>query len=145
MKKLLTILMMLCMVVSLCACGNSGDNTEKDTEKNSESSQLPESEKDENEKDTTATGKVHYTVKVQDDKGNPIAGALIQLCATSCFPTTTNAEGVAEWDLEEAEYKASFLNVDTPAAGYTYSTDAKEFYFESGATELTIVLKAVEG
>jgi len=144
MKKLLTAILMLGMVFSLCACGNGEDNTEKGSEKESVSSETPNSEVKDTEKDTVTSDKVHYTVKVVDENNNPIAGVLIQLCAESCFPTSTNAEGVAEWDLDAAEYKASFLNKETPAAGYTYSTEATEFYFENGSTELTIVLKAVE-
>lgn len=140
MKKLVMSALMLCMVFSLCACGNGGNDTEKDSEK--ESSQVENSEKDNSEKDTTASGKVHYTVKIVDENNKPIAGVLVQLCSDTCFPTSTNADGVAEWNLAEANYKASFLGGDTPAAGYTYSTDAKEFYFESGKTEMTIVLKA---
>lgn len=89
-------------------------------------------------------GKVTYTVTVTDEGGNPVTGALIQLCAESCFPTSTNAEGVATWTLAEEDYKASFLNVDAPAEGYTYvDPDETDFYFESGETEMTIVLKAV--
>lgn len=142
MKKLLMSVLMLCMAVSLCACGNGGTDTEKDSEKNSESGQLPGSEKDNTEKESADSGKVRYTVKIVDENNKPIAGVLVQLCSDTCFPTSTNAEGVAEWNLAEAKYKASFLGGDTPAAGYTYSTDAKEFYFESGKTEMTIVLKS---
>ena len=88
--------------------------------------------------------KITYTVTVTDEGGNPISGALIQLCAESCFPTATNAQGVATWSLEEEEYKISFLNTETPAAGYTYvDPDETDFYFEDGETEATVVLKAV--
>lgn len=156
-KKILVSILTLCMMVSLCACSGTKDNdkdndrdkdnnkpnTENVSETNTESTGNTENAGNAGS-DSAVSGKVHYTVKVVDENNNPIAGVLVQLCSDTCFPTTTNADGVAEWDLEEAEYKASFLNQQEPAAGYTYSTDAKDFYFEKGATELTIVLKAVK-
>lgn len=146
MKKLLVSVLVLSMVMGICACGNTqgtGKGTE-DSEKPSVSTESTEQKPNtEENKVTEESSKTTYTVKVVDENGAPIANVLVQLCATTCFPTSTNAEGVATWELDEAEYKASFLNVDEPAAGYTYSTDAKDFYFESGSTELTIVLKAL--
>ena len=50
----------------------------------------------------------------------------------------TDANGQAKFSVMEADYKVSFLSLP---AGYTYSGDAQEFYFEEGF-ELTITLKA---
>jgi len=86
----------------------------------------------------TITPKVNYTVTVVDEAGNPIAGALVQLCNESCFPSATGDDGVAKFALDEANYKVSFL---TLPAGYTYSGEEQEFYFEAGSVELTITLK----
>jgi len=81
---------------------------------------------------------VNYTVTVVDEEGNPIVGALVQLCNESCFPSATGDDGVAKFALDEANYKVSFL---TLPAGYTYSGEEQEFYFEAGSVELTITLK----
>lgn len=80
-----------------------------------------------------------YTVKVVDENGAPIVGALIQLCKENCYPNVTDANGEAFFELAEDTYKVSFLMLP---AGYTYSTEEQEFYFEDGSLELTIVLKA---
>lgn len=80
-----------------------------------------------------------YTVKVVDENGNPIAGAMVQLCKENCYPNVTDANGEAFFELAEDTYKVSFLMLPT---GYTYSTEEQEFYFADGASELTIVLKA---
>ena len=84
-------------------------------------------------------GKVTYTVNVVDEAGNPIAGAMVQLCKDTCFPGVTDANGVAKFTLAEDEYKVSFLALP---AGYTYVDDTQEFYFADGSMELTITLKA---
>ena len=134
--KFLKWLILTVAVVSLLAC--AAGCSETPAESNPESSAPVTT--------TTTTkaddGKVTYTVTVTDEDGNPIKGALIQLCAESCFPASTDENGVATWSLEEEEYKASFLNAATPAAGYTYvDPDETDFYFEDGETEMTIVLK----
>ena len=134
--KLLTVaVLLLCTLVSLCACdaGTAGDTkpTEDETKAHpTHGTQMP-----------TETDKVQYTVTVKDESGNPVAGAMIQLCKEMCIPNKTNEQGVAVFTLVEDDYKCSFL---TMPAGYTYSTQETEFYFESGSREMTIVLK-VEG
>lgn len=134
MKLLLALALVLCMAMSLCACGN-------DSKETNPSDQTPAATTKGTE-DTTApvdTGKVTYTVTVVDQDGNPIAGAMVQMCKDACVPGMTNENGVAEYSLAEDAYKVSFLSIP---AGYTYSSDVTEFYFENGAHELTITLKA---
>lgn len=127
-SKLLWITLAVCMLLTLCACGNGepAQTTAPETTLPVETTRPTEQ----------ASG---YTVKVVDENGNPIVGAAVQLCSDTCYPNATDANGEAFFQLAEAEYKVSFLFLPV---GYTYSTDAQEFYFESGATELTVVLKA---
>lgn len=137
LKKLLAALLALCMALSLCACGEA--NTEE-TEAPAQETEAVETAEPSEEATEADDGTVSYTITVVDENGNPIAGALVQMCLDSCFPGMTDAAGVATFALPEAEYKVSFLSLPE---GYTY-VDAEEFYFESGSTELTITLKAAQ-
>ena len=141
-KKLFATILMAGMLLSLCACGNgnAGDTGSEDNKPSSEVESNVGSEKDttDNSKDD---GKVTYTVKVVDESGNPIAGALVQMCSDTCFPSATDANGVATFKLEDAEYKVSFL---TLPAGYTHAGAEENYYFDGDATELTITLKKAE-
>ncbi len=135
MKKGFILVLALCLMLSLCACNGDGG---------SETTAAPVETTVPNETtvpvETTAP-QGGYKVKVVDEGGNPIAGLLIQLCKDSCLPTATDENGIAVWpNSPEADgYKVSFLKL--PAA-YTYVDDTTEFYFASGETEMTIVLKA---
>lgn len=126
--------------VGLCACGEkeASDSSKETTIKKEE---VVSTTSNDNEKETTteADNKVTYKVTVVDEAGNVIEKAMVQLCNESCVPGVTDANGVAEFKLEEADYKVSLM---TMPEGYAYSTEAEEFYFEEGKTELTITLKA---
>lgn len=138
MKKLFALILATCMVLCLGACG--GDSSTETTEATKTTTETPETT--ETTEETTAPvddGKVLYTVTVVDENGAPIAGAVVQMCMDTCIPGVTNESGVAEFSVEEADYKVSFL---TLPAGYTYSGDAQEFHFEDGSTEITLTLKA---
>ena len=128
--KLLAVVLSVCMVLCLCACGEepSAPETTPPATSTNATTTAP-----------TDDGKVTYTVTVTDEKGNPIAGAMVQMCKDACVPAVTDDKGVATYSLPEAEYKVSFLSLPS---GYTYSTDETEFYFADGETALTIVLKA---
>ena len=110
MKKRLSLVLAVCLIFGLCACGAVSED--KDT--------------------------VTYRVRVTDEGGNPIAGAMVQLCLDVCIPGVTDEEGVAEFEAAPAAYKVSFLKLPE---GYGYSGDEKEFHFPSGMTEMTLVLK----
>ena len=83
------------------------------------------------------------TVKIVDEAGNPVVGAMVQICqGETCMPgPMTGSDGTVTFNVEEADYKVSFLG-GVPA-GYEYTTEETEFYFEDGSYEMTIVLKAV--
>ena len=117
-------LIALMLVLMLCACGS------KETPEPTASP-------------TTAPvedGKVEYVINVMDESGAPISGVMVQICLDACYPGITDANGQAKFSVAEADYKASVLSLP---AGYTYSGDAQEFYFEAGL-ELTITLKTAD-
>jgi len=139
MKKFMTIALMLCLVLALCACG-SQEPAAPATEAPAPATEAPAPETEAPAPETeapVADGMVTYTVTVVDAEGNPMPGAMVQLCLDACIPAVTNESGVAEWTLAEADYKVSFLTVP---AGYTAA--ATEFYFEAGSTEMTLTLTA---
>ena len=133
MKKLIAVLLLICVAMGVCACGNN-DAVPTTTDFESEIDII----------DVTTTEEISagYTVKVVDEGGNPIAGAMVQLCAESCIPAVTDANGVATFPNAESrdDYKVSFV---TLPAGYDYVDENQAFYFEAGATEITLTLKAV--
>ena len=141
LKRIFATILMLCMVFTLTACGGNGNG---DTEKNTEGSQN-ESTVDKNTEDTKDTqvddGKVVYKVTVLDEAGNPVAGAMVQMCLNSCVPGRTTDTGVAEFNLAEAEgYKVEILSLP---AGFEKISE-EPVYLENGQTELTITVKAVQ-
>lgn len=142
MKRLFALVMVLCVMLSLCACGGSGSNDA--TDESSEPTVTEGSNGSEENTDNAENaddGLVDYTVTVTDENGSPIVGALVQLCMDTCYPSATGEDGVANFHVEEADYKVSFL---TLPEGYTYSGDEDTFYFEDGSTDMVIVLKAAE-
>lgn len=126
-KRFLIFTLAFCLLFCLCACGAPTADSEMTVPETSGVVTKPVDD-----------GKVTYTVKVVDEGGNPVVGAAVQLCKDSCLPGMTNAEGVATFRTVEDTYKVSFM---TMPAGF--QSDAEEFYFEDGAFELTITLKAV--
>lgn len=131
-KAILALVVALCMMLCLCACGNTSGGAETTEATNAPTVATTEATEADD-------GKVTYTIKVVDEGGNPIAGAMVQMCKETCLPGATNAEGVAEFNVvEDSEYKVSFLTVP---AGYEGAEEA--YYFEPDSLELTITLKAV--
>lgn len=129
-KSVFALLLALCMVFALCACGGNSDETNGTTG----ATKAPG-------KETTAPtvddGKVTYTVKVVDEQGKGVVGAMVQLCLETCLPAMTNLQGVATYRVDEADYKVSFVQMP---AGYT--AEETEYHFAEGAYELTITLNA---
>lgn len=135
MKRLICVSLVLMLALSLCACGGEEAPKAEPTVAATEAPVIPA------ETETPAApadGKVTYTIHVQDENGTAIAGAMVQICKDTCLPGMTDAEGNAVFTVDEADYKVSFL---TLPAGYTYTTEETEFYFD-GATEITLTLKA---
>ena len=132
-KKILLLLLALCLTLGLCACAG-GDNTNATTVPNNNQNETTAP----NDETTGPVGTV-YKVVVKDEQGNPVSGAMVQLCEGSvCKPKATDANGVAEYATEEADYEVKLMRLPT---GYTYSTAEEVFTFAEGSYELTIVLK----
>lgn len=138
-KILLAVLLAMAVVFSFCGCGaddNADTTTETTTAPTEEST---EATTEETTQETVDDGKLVYKVIVVDQEGNPIAGAMVQICeGTACNPGVTNAEGVAEIRAAEGDYEAKMLAMP---AGYTCATEEEVFPYGSGELEVTIVLK----
>ena len=131
MKKQIAALLLVSMAVCLCACGQTQDNNESQ----------PPVVTDPAPSQQEATG-VTYTIKVVDEGGNPVAGAMVQLCSDLCLPKITDANGLAVYENQEEldNYKASVTNYP---AGYEQLGDQTDYYFGEGNYEVTITVKAV--
>ena len=138
LKILCVAALLLCMMMTMCACGGSSEAAPTQAAP-TEAPVQEVTEAPVETEPTLAEGMAVYTVKVVDEGGNPIAGAMVQLCKDSCVPGVTDAQGVASFTLAEDDYKASMLSMP---AGFEYAGEEDTFYFE-GAFELTITLKAV--
>ena len=140
-KRLVTAILMVCLAFGLVACGgNGGANTDDTNKQNTEANS--EADKDtENSEEESETQAVVYTIKVVDEAGAPVASVMVQLCKDTCVPKMTDANGVAEFSVEEIAdgYKA---NVTMAPEGYVYEDG--DVYFEDGETEVTLVLKAAQ-
>lgn len=143
MKKIMAMLLALCMMLALCACGNANNNDvpeATDPVQNDVPADTAEQTPEETEAEAPA-GTV-YTVTLVDEGGNPVVGTLIQICQGELclMPCATNADGVATFTVtEEGAYEAKLV---TLPEGYEYATEEQVFPFGS-AYELTITLKAV--
>lgn len=140
-KRFLALVLALMLVLGLCACGETPvEEPEESTPAAQEQPEAPTEAQTEAPTELANTNPV-YTVKIVDEGGNPIAGAMVQICqGETCMPgPVSGADGTVTFQVAEADYKVSFLG-GVPA-GYEYSTEETEFYFDG--YEVTIVLKAV--
>ena len=138
--RLLCILAVVLLVVCSCDVNpNAGTDAETPSasiEESSESKTEKNEESSETESTTTKPSKVTYTVTVVDEEGNPLSNATVQLCVGDLckLPSPTNADGVATFEFDEAEY-----TVKVNLTGYT----GEAYYtFPEGSSELTVVLSA---
>ena len=140
MKRMLMLVLALCLTLGLCACG--GDVQEETVAPPVEEvTEAPVEEVTEASTEAQPAGTV-YTVTVLDEGGNPVVGTMVQICQGELclMPSATDANGVATFSVtEEGAYEAKLLALP---AGYEYATEEQAFPFGS-AYELTITLKAV--
>lgn len=145
MKKLICLLLALCFVFALAACGNTEEETKETTGEvtTQPAETTAASEDDEPQIDTKPTptvdpNAVAYTVKIVDEAGNVIEGVeRIQICSGNDCRIMKMADG--PFQLEEKEYTAKLVSMPE---GYDYTSDVHEFPFDETNT-CTIVLKAV--
>lgn len=145
MKKFIAAMLLICMVLSLCACGGNTATEPQETQPQQTQNQETEPQVTDplpTEDEVTEPQGATYTVKVVDEGGNPVAGVMVQLCAEICMPKFTDADGAAVYTGQEerSDYKAS---VTSYPAGYEALDEQTDFYFEEGSYEVTITIKAV--
>ena len=142
MKKLFAALLLVCMVFTLCACGGNETPTEPQVTDPQGTTEPQVTDPQPTETKPTEPEGATYTITVVDEGGNPVAGAMVQLCAEICMPKITDAEGKAVYENQEerSDYKAS---VTSYPAGYEALSEQTDFYFEEGSYEATITVKAV--
>lgn len=139
-KRLLALLLVLCMGLCLCACGG-GENTEGSSSnaptEPTNSTQSPTTEPTQ----TTSDGKVEYKVTVLYPDGTPVAECYVQICLDDlCYPPElTDANGEATFRLVQQDGYKTKLAV--AVEGYVHED---YIYFDTGATEITITLVAEE-
>lgn len=135
MKKLLALIMALCMVLALCACGES------DTKTNDTDTQVQSSQSDNTSSNESKESAAAFEVTVVDQNGNTVEGVMMQVCKETCIPARTDADGIAKFSVEITDgYKLAVLSCPD---GYEYTGEA-EIYLEDGATEYTVEITAKE-
>ena len=87
---------------------------------------------------TAPAGEVAYTVTVVDQNGEPVTGAVLQLCKEElCQPGVTDENGVFVWYTAPETYKVAFIRMPD---GYGYADENAAFYFPDGSQEMKINL-----
>lgn len=130
-KNILMLILALCMIFSLCACGNTSGNTDE--------TPAPNTQEETQESTKADDGKVTYTVTVVDESGNPVAGVMVQACNDNgCVPfmTPTDANGVTTWELVDADYEIKFMSKPDG-----YADDTTGYPIAAGTHEITLTLK----
>ena len=91
--------------------------------------------KDNNDPQTPST--VQYKVTVKDQNGDPVKDADVQMCIGELckLPVSTDDNGVALFDVEEADYSVKFNLVPEG-----YAPDSTVYDFEGESRELVITL-----
>ena len=127
--------MLIAVLMLICACDfANGDETSAQSVSENTIVTTSETTEETAEETTEANTKVTYKITVTDADGNPLAGATVQLCVGDMclLPSPTDANGVAIFELDEAEY-----SVKATLKGYV----SEEYYeFPDGSTELTVAL-----
>ena len=141
MKKILMVsLLVLSLLLCLCACGEGEPVATTEPVSTTAPTEAPtEAPTDPTEEVTEPANQPTYTITVVDEAGNPVAGAIVQMCLEACVPGVTNENGVAEFFLAEDNYKVSFVKIPD---GFELAGEETDFYFADGANTMTITLKA---
>lgn len=135
LKRLLAMAMALMLALCLCACGGNVEpevTTEPTTEATEPTTKATEP--------TEAVNEPTYVVTVVDQDNAPVVGAWVQLCLEACVPAMTDNNGVANFYLDENDYKVGFTVMPN---GYEYIDEQQEWYFADGENTMTIVIKKV--
>lgn len=135
-KRIFVVLIALCLMLALCACGGTANNTDESTAASTAATTQPVVTTE-----ATEAAEPSHTVKVVDEGGNPIAGVFVQICLETCVPAQTDENGIASYyDMPEADYEIKLMAMP---AGYGYTTEEQVFFFPDGSTEAVITLQAI--
>ena len=128
MKKMISIVLLLAMVLSLAACGGKDNNDDVSNDNN------------DNGGNNNVTTDSTYTVTVLDGDNNPVEGVKLVITDEKTYPTaTTDKDGKASVQLP-AGAKVSVMVTSVPN-GYVKPEKVSGVYhgvFASGATELAL-------
>ncbi len=147
--KFLALVLVMATLLAFAACtpndnGSSTPNSSSSSSTPSSSSSTPSSSS------STPTAKpITYRIRVVDEAGNPVKDAWVQLCMgeETCFnPVKTDEDG---WAGYTNAVKDGYCTKITKAPeGFEIpegkKVDDSYHYFQSGQTEITIVLKLVD-
>ena len=138
MKRIIMILLALCMMMSFVACNEGGEVTTEAPESTAAPAVTDEPTAEATEAQTEAAFN-GYKVTVTDKDGNPIAGVQIQMCdSKGCrMPQGTGADGTVTFNFDTSDFH---VLIAAAVDGYVVDT-TEEYFFENGGKELTIVLE----
>ena len=138
MKRIIMVLLALCLMMSFVACNEGGEVTTEAPETTAAPTETnaPDAETTAAETEAAFNG---YKVTVTDKDGNPIAGVQIQMCdSKGCrMPKGTGADGTVTFDFDTSDFH---VLIAAEVEGYAVDT-TEEYWFENGGKELTIVLE----
>ncbi len=137
MKKLIAMLLLICTLLCLCACGTT-ENGQTQPEITNAQETEPE-----NTEPEIPEGMAEYVAYLKDEGGNPIPDVMIQICKDTCSPAFTDENGKATWIYEDTTGLKVSLGLGLPE-GYAYVDESvTEFYFDGTSKEITVTLKAI--
>ena len=151
MKRFLTIVLALCLCMSMAifavSCDKTGETEETAATTDAATTEAPTTEETSEEATTeevtteeVTQADTGYKVKVVDADGNAIAGVWIMVCkGDMCsMPVETGADGYAKFPTITDEGRQA--KIAYPVDGYVVDTEAY-IDFEAGSFEMTIVLE----
>lgn len=150
----LALMLALSMVVLMASCGeeeNPPASSQSSTGSSNTGSSNPDSTTDSSNPDN---GEVDMNnpnlvkVTVVDEKGNPVKGAVVQICqGENCFiqPILTGENGVGtrEYSSLSGETLKAKINSVDGLDSYLLPADDGYVYFQSGSRELTITVRKI--
>ena len=157
MKKYLALFMaviVLCgMMATVCSCNGNGDGntvtTEAPATSNAPAATTGEPAGDTEAPETTSpavSAKTVYTIKVQDENGNPVAGVIVKLCEGDVCrkPGMTAEDGTFAYSfIPNGEALKAMIEVadqQEDAFKNAYEFSSEYVYLEDGATEVVLTV-----
>lgn len=149
MKKIISILLVLMMLLSASVClfacdGNGGEGEQGGENEGEQNGENGGEQGGETGGNTENDGKVTYTIYVVDNDGNAVVGAKLQICdSNGCSPILkgTDEEGKVTASKEPSDFKAQ---IRTLPEGYTEIEAGVYHYFDANNTVTITVNKSAE-